>query len=85
MGTYVGIDVSKDRLDVHILAQDDAFAAGAGRERRCRGVAIPELASASLAQGAARTAAAESRDDRVANKMARIAWAIMVREAASIA
>src|SRR5882672_10147008 len=25
MGTYVGIDVSKDRLDVHILPQDDAF------------------------------------------------------------
>ena len=26
MGTYVGIDVSKDRLDVHILPQDEAFA-----------------------------------------------------------
>jgi hypothetical protein len=39
-------------------------AAGAGREHRCRGVAIPELASPSLAQGAARAAAAESRDDR---------------------
>jgi transposase len=25
MGTYVGIDVSKDRLDVHVLPQDDAF------------------------------------------------------------
>ena len=25
MGTYVGIDVSRDRLDVHILPQDDAF------------------------------------------------------------
>jgi transposase len=25
MGTYVGIDVSKDRLDVHILPQDEAF------------------------------------------------------------
>lgn len=25
MGSYVGIDVSKDRLDVHILPQDEAF------------------------------------------------------------
>lgn len=25
MGAYVGIDVSKDRLDVHILPQDEAF------------------------------------------------------------
>lgn len=25
MGTYVGIDVSKDRLDVHVLPQDEAF------------------------------------------------------------
>jgi len=26
MGTFVGIDVSKDRLDVHVLPQDEAFA-----------------------------------------------------------
>ena len=25
MGTYVGIDVSKDRLDVHVLPQDETF------------------------------------------------------------
>ena len=25
MGTYIGIDVSKDRLDVHVLPQDEAF------------------------------------------------------------
>jgi transposase len=25
MGTYVGIDVSKDRLDVHVLPQEEAF------------------------------------------------------------
>jgi transposase len=25
MGTYVGIDVSKDRLDAHVLPQDEAF------------------------------------------------------------
>jgi transposase len=25
MGTFIGIDVSKDRLDVHILPQDEAF------------------------------------------------------------
>ena len=25
MGTYVGIDISKDRLDIHILPQDEAF------------------------------------------------------------
>jgi transposase len=25
MGTYVGIDVSKDRLDVHVLPRDEAF------------------------------------------------------------
>ena len=25
MGAYVGIDVSKDRLDVHVLPQDEAF------------------------------------------------------------
>jgi transposase len=35
MGTYVGIDVSKDRLDVHILPQDEAFAV----ERNGRGLA----------------------------------------------
>lgn len=28
MGTYAGIDVSKDRLDVHILPQDEAFFVG---------------------------------------------------------
>lgn len=36
MGTYVGIDVSKDRLDVHILPQDEAFAV----ERNGRGLAL---------------------------------------------
>jgi transposase len=35
MGTYVGIDVSKDRLDVHVLPQDEAFAV----ERNGRGLA----------------------------------------------
>ena len=35
MGTYVGIDVSKDRLDVHLLPQDEAFAV----ERNGRGLA----------------------------------------------
>jgi transposase len=35
MGTYVGIDVSKDRLDVHVLPQDEAFIV----ERNGRGLA----------------------------------------------
>lgn len=35
MGTYVGIDVSKDRLDVHVLPQDEAFFV----ERNGRGLA----------------------------------------------
>jgi len=35
MGTYVGIDVSKDRLDVHLLPQDEAFAV----ERNGKGLA----------------------------------------------
>jgi transposase len=36
MGTYVGIDVSKDRLDVHILPQDEAFFV----ERNGKGLAV---------------------------------------------
>ena len=36
MGTYVGIDVSKDRLDVHVLPQDEAFSV----ERNGRGLAL---------------------------------------------
>lgn len=36
MGTYVGIDVSKDRLDVHILPQDEAFVV----ERNGRGLTL---------------------------------------------
>jgi transposase len=36
METYVGIDVSKDRLDVHILPHDEAFAV----ERNCKGLAL---------------------------------------------
>ena len=35
MGTYVGIDASKDRLDVHVLPQDEAFCV----ERNGRGLA----------------------------------------------
>jgi transposase len=35
MGTYVGIDVSKDRLDVHVLPQGEAFSV----ERNGRGLA----------------------------------------------
>jgi transposase len=35
MGTYVGIDVSKDRLDVHVLPQDEAFCV----ERNGKGLA----------------------------------------------
>jgi transposase len=35
MGTYIGIDVSKDRLDVHVLPQDEAFSV----ERNGRGLA----------------------------------------------
>jgi transposase len=35
MGAYVGIDVSKDRLDVHILPQDEAFCV----ERNGKGLA----------------------------------------------
>ena len=35
MGTYVGIDVSKDRLDVHIWPQDEAFSV----ERNGKGLA----------------------------------------------
>lgn len=36
MGTYVGIDVSKDRLDVHVLPQDEAFSV----ERNGKGLAL---------------------------------------------
>lgn len=36
MGAYVGIDVSKDRLDVHILPQDEFFAV----ERNGKGLAL---------------------------------------------
>jgi len=36
MGTYVGIDVSKDRLDVHVLPQDQAFWV----ERNGKGLAV---------------------------------------------
>jgi transposase len=36
MGTYVGIDVSKNRLDVHILPQDEAFFV----ERNGKGLAV---------------------------------------------
>lgn len=36
MGTYVGIDVSKDRLDVHIWPQDEAFCV----ERNGKGLAV---------------------------------------------
>jgi transposase len=36
METYVGIDVSKDRLDVHILPHDEAFAV----ERNGKGLAL---------------------------------------------
>src|SRR5262249_47644457 len=36
MGTYVGIDVSKDRLDVRVLPQDESFAV----ERTGRGLAL---------------------------------------------
>lgn len=36
MESYVGIDVSKDRLDVHILPQDEAFAV----ERNGKGLAL---------------------------------------------
>lgn len=35
MGTFVGIDVSKDRLDVHVLPQDEAFSV----ERNGKGLA----------------------------------------------
>ncbi len=35
MGTFVGIDVSKDRLDVHVLPQDEAFTV----ERNGKGLA----------------------------------------------
>jgi transposase len=35
MGTYIGIDVSKDRLDVHVLPQDEAFSV----ERNGKGLA----------------------------------------------
>lgn len=35
MGTYVGIDVSKDRLDVHVLPQNEAFSV----ERNGKGLA----------------------------------------------
>jgi len=35
MGTYVGIDVSKDRLDVHVLPQDETFCV----ERNGKGLA----------------------------------------------
>ena len=36
MGTYVGIDVSKDRLDIHVLPQDEAFCV----ERNGKGLAL---------------------------------------------
>ena len=36
MGTYVGIDVSKDRLDVHVLPQGEAFFV----ERNGKGLAV---------------------------------------------
>jgi len=36
MGTYVGIDVSKDRLDVHVLPQGEAFSV----ERNGKGLAV---------------------------------------------
>jgi transposase len=36
MGTYVGIDVSKDRLDVHVLPQGEAFVV----ERNGKGLAV---------------------------------------------
>jgi transposase len=36
MGTYVGIDVSKDRLDVHVLPQGEAFSV----ERNGKGLAL---------------------------------------------
>lgn len=36
MGTYVGIDVSKDRLDVHVLPQGEAFSV----ERNGRGLTL---------------------------------------------
>jgi transposase len=36
MGTYVGIDVSKDRLDVHVWPQDEAFCV----ERNGKGLAV---------------------------------------------
>lgn len=36
MGTYVGIDVSKDRLDVHVLPQGEAFCV----ERSGKGLAL---------------------------------------------
>jgi transposase len=35
MGSYIGIDVSKDRLDVHVLPQDEAFVV----ERNGKGLA----------------------------------------------
>jgi transposase len=36
MGTFIGIDVSKDRLDVHVLPQDEAFWV----DRNGRGLAV---------------------------------------------
>jgi len=36
MGTYVGIDVSRDRLDVHVLPQGEAFSV----ERNGKGLAV---------------------------------------------
>jgi transposase len=36
MGTFIGIDVSKDRLDVHVLPQDEAFFV----ERNGKGLAV---------------------------------------------
>lgn len=63
MGTYVGIDVSKDRLDVHILPQDVAFCV----ERNGKGLAelvmrlkplAPELVAIEATGGFEMTAAA---------------------------
>jgi transposase len=44
MGTYVGIDVSKDRLDIHVLPQGEAFSV----ERNGKGLAELVLRLAAL-------------------------------------
>lgn len=63
MGTYVGIDVSKDRLDVHVLPQDEAFCV----ERNGKGLALlverlkplaPDLVAIEATGGFESTAAA---------------------------